>query len=426
MGILLKNLRIKNFNEEIYSADILIENGVIKQIGVIDKSNHEVVEMNGALCMPGFFDMHVHFREPGYEQAETLETGALAAANGGFTSVAIMPNTEPALDNAEMISSIKKKSEKFITDIYPIGAVTKERKGETLAPLLEMLEAGAVAFSDDGVAVKTSQLLRNALEYSAMRNAPIIEHCEDASLAGGAMNESHVSTELGLPPFPSLAEELIVARDILVAEYVGAKIHVAHVSTARSVELIRDAKKRGVKISAEVTPHHFTLTENAVRGYDTNFKMNPPLRSKADVDAILEALKDGTIDVIASDHAPHASEDKEVEFVYAPNGIIGLETEIGLAFTELYHKGILTLDDLLTKFVINPRKILNVKVPEISVGAKAELTFVAPDEVWTVDASKFESKSRNTPFDKKILTGKPLGIFNNGSLFLNGEFVYLN
>ncbi len=423
MKILLKNLKIKNYGEEIFEGDILIEDGIIKEIGQIEKKDAEKFDMNGALCMPGFFDMHVHFREPGYEQAETLETGALAAANGGFTAVATMPNTSPPLDNAEMISSIVKKTENFAVTVYPVGAVTKGRKGESLAPLMEMREAGAVAFSDDGNAVKTAALLRNALEYSSMLGTPIIEHCEDESLAGGAMNESEISTELGLPPLASLAEELTVARDILTAEYTGTRLHIAHISSKRSVELVREAKARGVKVTAEVTPHHFTLTENSLRSYDTNFKMNPPLRSKEDVDAIFEGLRDGTIDVIASDHAPHAVEDKEVEFVDAPNGVVGLETEIGLAFSELYRKGVLTLDDLLQKFVINPRKILNLPIPKAESGQKAELTFVAPDEVWTVDIAKFKSKSKNSPFGNKILTGKPLGIFNNGKFFYKGEFV---
>ncbi len=424
MKFLLKDLKIKNCNQEPVDTDILIEDGIIKQIGNLNVTDAEIIQMEGAFCFPGFFDMHVHFREPGYEQAETFETGSLAAANGGFTSVAVMPNTNPAMDNAEIISSIVKKSEKLITNIFPIGAVSVGRKGEYLAPLLEMKEAGAVAFSDDGTAVKTAQILRYALEYSQMINAPIIEHCEDESLAGGAMNESIVSTELGLPPLPSLAEELIVARDILTAEYTNSHVHIAHISSKKSVELVRDAKKRGVKVTAEVTPHHFTLTENSLRSYDTNFKMNPPLRSKDDVEAILEGLKDGTIDVIASDHAPHAIEDKEVEFVDAPNGIIGLETEIGLAFTELFQKQILDLDALLEKFVVNPRRILHLPIPQIKENEIAELTFVNPDEIWTVDVNSFKSKSKNSPFDKRILTGKPLGIFNKGKLYLNGELYH--
>ncbi len=423
MDYLLKNVKIKNYRREIIKTDILISKGEIAKIGNIDKKNYRVVNLEGALCFPGFFDMHVHFREPGYEQAETIETGTLAAANGGFTGVAVMPNTEPALDNAELIVSILNKSANNIVNVYPIGAATKGRKGEALAPLMEMHEAGAVAFSDDGSAIKTAALLRNALEYASMLGVAIIEHCEDESLAGGAMNESEISTELGLPPLPSLAEELIVMRDILTAEYTGTKIHIAHVSSKRSVGLIREAKKRGVAITAEVTPHHFTLTENQLRSFDTNYKMNPPLRSKSDVEAVIEGLRDGTIDVIASDHAPHAAEDKEVEFVNAPNGIIGLETAVGLAFTELYAKNVLSLDELLEKFVINPRKILNLDVPVIEEGKKAELTFINPDEIWTVDINKFKSKSRNSPFDKRILTGKPLGIFNNGKFFYNGEFV---
>ena len=421
MKILLRNVKIKNYREQIFEGDILIEDNKILKIGKVEKWKGDVVDLNGTTALPGFFDMHVHFREPGYEQAETLETGALAAANGGFTGVAVMPNTNPTLDNAEIIYSIKQKSRDFPTEIFPIGAVTHGRKGETLAPMLEMKKAGAIAFSDDGVAVKNAFILRKALEYSSMINSLIIDHCEDESLAGGSMNESLVSTELGLPPLSSLAEELIVARDILTAEYLNARIHIAHISSKRSVSLVREAKKRGVKVTAEVTPHHFSLTHNFLRTFDTNYKMNPPLRGKEDVEAVSEALKDGTIDIIASDHAPHASEDKDVEFTEAPNGIIGLETEIGLAFTELFHKNILDLDGLLEKFVINPRKILGLEIPRIEENSRAEITFVNSDEVWTVDINKFKSKSRNSPFDKKILTGKPLGIFNKGKLFLNGE-----
>jgi dihydroorotase len=421
MDALLKNIRLLNPEQNLDEVtDILIINGIIKEIGNIKTSaNIKTFEFENAICSPGFFDMHVHFREPGYEQAETLETGSLSAAAGGFTAVAIMPNTTPSLDNGDMIKSIKSKTQDFLVDVYPIGAVTVGRKGDQLAPLAEMAEEGAIAFSDDGVAVKTAKLLRYALEYSSMVNRTVIEHCEDESLAGGAMNEGEVSTELGLPPVPSIAEELTIARDILVAEYTNAPIHIAHISTKNSVEMVREAKKKGIKITAEVTPHHFTLTENALKSYDTNYKMNPPLRTEEDKEAIINGLKDGTIDVIASDHAPHASEDKEVEFTFAPNGIIGLETEIGLALTELYHKNHLSIEEIIYKLAINPRKILNIPVPKIEVGEKAEFTIFDKDKVWTVDVSKFKSKSKNSPFDKRLLTGKPLAVINNNQMFIN-------
>jgi len=262
--------------------------------------------------------------------------------------------------------------------------------------------------------------MRTALEYSKMFNLPVIDHCEDESLAGGAMNESLNSTLLGLPPIPSVAEDIIVSRDMLLAEYLDAPVHIAHISTKRSVELVRAAKKRGVKVTAEVTPHHFTLTDDAVKTYDTNTKMNPPLRTMADLIAILEGLKDGTIDCIASDHAPHAIEEKEVEFEDAPNGIVGLETQVGLAFTELFHKKVLSLEELIKKLAINSRKILNIPVPKIEVGVEANLTIFDPDEIWTVELSKFKSKSKNSPFNKRLLQGKALAVINKGKMYSNG------
>ena len=421
MNALLKNIRLINPEQNLDKiSDILIIDGIIKEIGTIKShSNIETYEFENSICSPGFFDMHVHFREPGYEQAETLESGSLSAAAGGFTGVAIMPNTSPAIDNGDMIKSIKAKTKDFLVDVYPIGAVTVERKGEQLAPLAEMADEGAIAFSDDGVAVKTAKLLRYALEYSSMINRTIIDHCEDESLAGGAMNEGEISTELGLPPIPKIAEGLIIARDILLSEYTNTPIHIAHISTKNGVEMVRSAKKRGIKITAEVTPHHFTLTENALKTYNTNFKMNPPLRTNEDKEAVINGLKDGTIDVIASDHAPHASEDKEVEFTFAPNGIIGLETEIGLALTELYHKNHLSIEEIINKLAINPRKILNITTPKIEVGEKAELTIFNTEKVWTVEIAKFKSKSKNSPFDKRLLTGKPIAVINNNQIFIN-------
>jgi dihydroorotase len=256
-----------------------------------------------------------------------------------------------------------------------------------------------------------------------MYNVPVIEHCEDESLAGGAMNESINSTILGLSPIPSIAEDLVVIRDILVAEYVKGKIHIAHISTKNAVNMVRRAKENGINITAEVTPHHFTLTDDALKSYDTNFKMNPPLRRREDVDAVLEGLKDGTIDCIASDHAPHSPEEKETEFEFAPNGIIGLETEIGLALSELLHKNILSLDSLVEKMAVNPRKILNIPIPKIEIGEKANLTILDPDEVWTVNVDRFKSRSKNSPFDKKLLTGKAAGVINKGQMFFNDEFI---
>ena len=428
MKILLKDVAVnnpaQNLKEE--KTDILIENGIIVEIGKIKNSESgeiKIFDFAGKIAVPGFFDMHVHLREPGREDKETVKSGCDSAANGGFTGVACMPNTEPAIDSAEVVSFIKKQASNHLVEVYPVAAATIGRKGEVLSPMAELFEAGAVGFSDDGIAIKTASILKRAMEYAGMYDLPIIEHCEDESLAGGAMNESINSTILGLPPIPSLAEDLIVMRDILVAEYTGAKIHIAHISTKKSVEMVRHAKAKGIKVTAEVTTHHFTLTDDAVKTYDTNVKMNPPLRTKADVDAIIGGLKDGTLDCIASDHAPHTIEEKEVEFEYAPNGIIGLETQIGLAFTELYHKKILTLEQLIEKLAINPRNILKIPVPNIKKDEPANLTILDINTIWTVDRSKFLSKSINSPFDKKLLTGKAIAVINKRQMFFEGKYI---
>ncbi len=428
MKILLKNVNAlnpyQNLNQT--NTNILIEDGIIKKIGEFttkETDGVKIFELNGKLVVPGLFDMHVHLREPGREDEETVITGCNSAASGGFTAVACMPNTEPAIDSAEVVNFIKSHAKNHLVDVYPVGAATVGRKGEVLSPMAELKDAGVVGFSDDGTAIKTSSILKRALEYARMFDLPIIEHCEDESLAGGSMNESLNSTVLGLTPIPSIAEDLIVMRDIILAEYSDAKVHIAHISSKKSVEMIREAKKKGIKVTAEVTPHHFTLTDDALKTYDTNTKMNPPLRTKADVEAIISGLKDGTIDCIASDHAPHSLEEKELEFEYAPNGIVGLETEVGLTFTELYHKKVLSLENIIEKLSINPRKILNLPIPLIKEGEKANLSIIDKDIVWTVDKSRFLSKSSNTPFDKKLLTGKALGVINNGKMYFEGKFL---
>ena len=428
MKIVLRNLKLvhplQNFDDEM--KDILIVDGVIEKIGSLTKQetdNAKELDFTGKVAAPGFFDMHVHLREPGREDEETVVTGCDASAAGGFTGIACMPNTEPAIDSAEVIELIKKKAKGHLVDVYPIAAATVNRKGEVISPMAELHEAGAVGFSDDGAPIKTAAIVKRALEYSKMYNLPIIEHCEEETLAGGTMNESINSTLLGLTPIPSVAEDLIVMRDIMLAEYTGGKVHIAHISTKNAVELVRQAKHKGLNVTAEVTPHHFTLTDDSLKTYDTNYKMNPPLRTRADVDAILEGLKDGTIDCIASDHAPHSIEEKEAEFEYAPNGIIGLETQIGIAMTELYHKKILPFQIIVEKFAINPRKILNLMVPLFQKGEKANLTILDPDEIWTVDISKFRSKSINSPFDKRLLTGKSVAVVNNSKMFYKNEMM---
>lgn len=428
MKLLLRNVNAFHPSQKLNltNTEILIVDGVIRQIGKVDEQelkNCKIIELDGKYIVPGFFDMHVHLREPGREDEETIITGCNSAANGGFTGIACMPNTEPAIDSAEVVSFIRKEASGHLVEVYPIGAATIGRKGEVLSPMAELKDAGVVGFSDDGVAIKSASVLKRALEYSKMFDLPIIEHCEDESLSSGSMNESFNSTSLGLTPIPSVAEDLIVMRDILMSEYTDSKVHIAHISTKRAVEMIRDAKKKNLKVTAEVTPHHFTLTDDSLKNYDPNTKMNPPLRTKKDIDAIIEGLKDGTIDCIASDHAPHSIEEKEMEFEYAPNGIVGLETEVGLVFTELYQKKILSLESIIEKLSINPRRILNLPIPKIEVGALANLTILDPLQVWTVDKNKFLSKSSNTPFDKKLLTGKAIGVINQKKMFFEGSFL---
>jgi dihydroorotase len=333
-----------------------------------------------------------------------------------------MPNTSPAADSAEIIRYIKEKAKNHLVEVFPVAAATLDRKGEALSPMYELFEAGAVAFSDDGVAIKTASVLRNALEYSINFGTPIIEHCEDESLADGVMNESVVSTMLGLPAIPNVAEDLIVMRDIMLAEFTGGRVHIAHISSKNAVDLVRQAKKKGIKVTAEVAPHHFCLTDDSLKSFDTNYKMNPPLRTSEDVEAMIAGLVDGTIDCIASDHAPHSIEEKEMEFIYAPNGILGLETQVGIVFSELLHKKKLTLEQIIEKMAINPRKILNIPIPKIEAGESANLTIFDPDLVWTVELNKFKSKSKNSPFDKKLLTGKAIGVINQSKIYYDDQF----
>ncbi|PIW69609.1 MAG: dihydroorotase [Ignavibacteriales bacterium CG12_big_fil_rev_8_21_14_0_65_30_8] len=428
MKIVLQNVNVVNPESKINEkkSSILIEDGKIVKIGKLSSSElngTEEFNLSEKYVVPGFFDMHVHLREPGREDEETVKTGCDSAANGGFTGIACMPNTEPAIDSAEVVSLIKKQAKGHLVDVKVIGAATQGRKGEMISPMAELCEAGTVGFSDDGVAIKTAAILKRALEYSKMYDVPIIEHCEDESLAGGAMNEGFNSTLLGLPPIPSVAEDLIVMRGIIMAEYTKGKFHVAHISTKRSVKMVREAKEAGINVTAEVTPHHFTLTDDIIKTYDTNAKMNPPLREKKDVEEIIKGLKDGTIDCIASDHAPHADEEKEVEFEFAPNGIIGLETQIGLTLTELLQKKVLTLEEIIFKMSINPRKILRIPTPKFEKGEIANLTILDLDEIWTVDITKFKSKSKNSPFDKRILTGRAVGVVNNNKMFYDNNFI---
>ena len=399
--------------------DIHVVDGTIFQLGPnISAPSAQVVDLRGKVIAPGFIDMHVHLREPGYEHKETIATGVAAAAAGGFTAVCCMPNTNPAIDEESVVQYILSKARTAlngIVDVYPVGAITVGRKGEQLAPLAELATAGAVAFSDDGDPVASAELLRRALEYGSMFKRPVIQHAQDPSLTkGGAMHEGFVSTELGLPGMPGIAEDVMVARDIRIVEFTGGRYHVAHVSTAATVEQVREAQAKGLAVSCEATPHHFTLTDDAVRSFDTNTKMNPPLRTEEDREALREGLRDGTIGVIATDHAPHSFDEKEVEYQTAPFGIVGLETAVGLAITELVKKNVLTLYQLVEKFSVNPRKILGLPTIRIAEGEPANLTVFDPAAGWIVDPKQFKSLARNTPFGGFRLIGKPVGILNHG------------
>ncbi len=411
-------------------ADVYVQAGKILKIETkklltgkrLKPSSAEIIDARGKLVVPGLVDIHVHLREPGREDEETILSGSEAAVAGGFTSICCMPNTEPPLDSQEKIKFVLERAKLAKCHVYPIGAVTKKQEGKELAELGDMFTAGAVAFTDDGHPVMSPEIMRRALEYSKMFDVPIIDHCEDLSLtANGVMNESFVSTTLGLPGIPAIAEETMVYRDIRLAEYTGAKVHIAHVSTAGSVDLIREAKKKGIAVTAEVTPHHFTLTDESIKTFDTNYKMKPPLRTKADVEALREGIRDETIDCIVTDHAPHSSEEKEAEFDQAPFGILGLETALGLVVTELIDKGVLTWSQAIAKMTVNPAKILKLNAGRIKGGMPAELTVIDPEANWTVDVSKFKSKSRNSPFGGWKLKGKVVYTIVKGEVVFQAE-----
>jgi dihydroorotase len=419
--ILLKNARIIDPGLKLDTkGDILIEDGTIKQIasGITVPKGADVHDLHGAVAAPGFIDMHVHLREPGYEHKATIATECEAAASGGFTAVCCMPNTNPAIDDGSIVRYIKERAAIVaggLVDVHPIAAVTKNREGKQITEMAELAEAGVVGFSDDGSPVDNAHIMRIALEYSKMFRKPIIQHAEERTMThGGAMNEGLMSTALGLPGIPAVAEAITIQRDIMLVEYTGGMYHVAHLSTKQGLELVRQAKQRGLPVTCEVTPHHFTLTDESVRSFDTNTKMHPPLRTQADVDAMKEGLRDGTIDAIATDHAPHSFDEKEVEYLYAPFGIIGLETAIGLSVTELVRPGVLSLTQMIEKFTSGPRRILQLPEIRIREGLPPCLTIFDPEARWTVDLKLFKAKSKNSPFNGRELYGKPLGVINNG------------
>lgn len=429
MKILIKNGHVidpANGIDEV--TDIFIDNGVISEVGVdpdLDGVEMEIIDASGKIVAPGLVDMHVHLREPGQEYKEDIETGTRAAVFGGVTSVACMPNTSPVCDNEAVVTYIKSRAaEVGYANVYPIGAISKGQEGKYLAEIGEMAFAGAVGVSDDGHPVENSGLMRRAIEYSEMFDVIVISHCEDMALGEGDMNEGAVATEMGLRGISRAAEEVMAARDAIVAEAVGGRVHIAHISTKGSVELIRQAKKRGVRITCETCPHYFSLTEEACRGFNTNAKMNPPLRTAEDVEAIKEGLRDGTIDCIVTDHAPHHPDEKDCEFGLSKNGIVGLETSLGLGIKELVNTGVLTMSQLIEKMSLNPSRILGISKGTLSTEHSADVIIFDPKKPWTVDISKLHSKGKNSPYDGFELFGKPEYVIVGGEIVINqGELM---
>ena len=393
--------------------DLLLEGGRIAAAVPPSGAPETVVDARGLLVVPGLIDMHVHLREPGREDQETIATGAAAAAAGGFTSVAAMANSGIPCDTAVgVVYVLARAREAGLANVFPVGAVSKGLRGEELAELGRMAEAGAVAFSDDGRPVMNSELMRRALEYSKMLGKPILSHCEDAGLTRGAlMNEGRVAAELGLRGWPAEAEAILAARDVYLAALTGGHVHIQHVSARETVEIVRRAKKMGIRVTAEATPHHLTLTEECLRGYESRYKVNPPLRSKADVEAVVEGVADGTIDAIATDHAPHTVEEKEQELAACPSGVVGLETALGVLLSV---RGI-PRERLIDALTAAPARILGLSAKgRLEPGADADVTVIDPRAVWTVDPSKFRSRGRSTPFEGMTLTGRALRVFVGG------------
>ena len=419
MNLLLKGGRLIDPSRKMdRTGYLMVENGKIVQSGkVLPRSGKttrresappmEVLDLRGKIVVPGLIDIHTHLREPGFEYRETIASGSEAAVAGGFTSIACMPNTNPVNDNRSITEFIRRKAaECGLVNVYPIAAISLKSEGVLLSEFWDLKDAGAIGFSDDGKSVMNASLMRRALEYASSLDMPVITHCEDRNLsAGGMMHEGFVSAEIGLPGIPGVAEDVMVARDLLLAEFTGAPLHIAHVSTAGAVRLIREAKARGVRVTAETAPHYFTLTDEAVRTFDTATKVYPPLRSAEDRAAIREGLRDGTLDVIASDHAPHARTDKEVEFDYAASGLTGLETSLALSL-RLVERGVLTLPELIEKMTVNAARILRIPKGTLADGADADITVIDPDLEWTVDRGLFRSRGKNSPFHNWNLKGK--------------------
>ena len=408
----------KNFDE---ICDILVEDGKIAAIGKkLPAAGAEVVDVKGLVVTPGLIDMHVHFREPGQEAKEDFESGSRAAAAGGFTTVAVMPNTKPVVDSSILVNGLKERARQAsVMHIEVIGALTKGQQGTELAEVGDMSAAGAVAFSDDGHYVQNDKVLLNGLDYLRTFKKVIISHAEEATLVEeGVMNEGHRSAMLGMKGRPTVAEDIAVVRDILLAEYADARIHIAHISSKNALDIVRQAKKRGVKVTAEVTPHHLTMTDEAVNLFDTSTKVNPPLRSQADVEAMIEGLRDGTIDAIVTDHSPHAEEEKDVEYRYAPSGFPGLETAVGVLLTDLYHEDKLSLPQIVEKLTAGPAKAFNLTKGVLDVGAAADITVIDPDRQWVVDAADFYTRGTHSPFAGRKLKGKAVMTIVDGKIVM--------
>lgn len=407
--------------QRVTRADVVIVAGKIAKIGQEERASFsgQVRDISGHVLVPGLIDMHVHLREPGREDEETIESGCAAAMAGGFTALCCMPNTDPVCDKQEVVRFIKKRGEETLVDVFPIAAITKKQEGKELTEMADLVRAGAVAFSDDGKPVQNAVVMRHALEYASMYDVPIIDHCEDDDLsANGQIHEGRMSTRLGLAGIPDISEEIMISRDISLAEYTGGRIHIAHISTQKGVECVRRAKEAGVQVTCEVTPHHLAFTDERLATFDTNYKMRPPLRSRQDVEALIRAVKEGVIDAFASDHAPHAIEEKEVEFSAAANGILGLQTMVSVLISKLVQPGHLTLAEVLAKMVIAPRKILRIPIPKIQEGEFANMTILQPDQTWTMEPGLNRSRSRNSPYFGLTLPGVLWGVCNKGQLWI--------
>ncbi|HMS64723.1 MAG TPA: dihydroorotase [Ignavibacteria bacterium] len=422
MDILFRNIKLVSPDDNLNEVtDLLITDGVISQIGKVKKVSKNITEIDGKgkTCVPGFFDMHVHFREPGQTHKENIRTGSEAAANGGFTGVLCMPNTSPPVDSALLVKDILNKSANEIIDVNIAACATFKREGEILSPILSLHDAGAIAFTDDGSPVANPELMRRVLEYTSQVNSVFIQHCEDMTLSNkGVMNEGFISTIMGLRGIPEISETAIIARDILLTEYVkNSRYHVQHISCGKSVDLVRNAKLKNINVTAEVCPHHFLLTDKDCLEYNTNAKMNPPLRSSDDIEMLIEGLKDDTIDVICTDHAPHTEYEKNQGFNNAPFGIVGLETAVGLVYTYLVKNGIISFEKMIEKMSVNPRKILSLDQIKVKEGEFANLTILDTKKKWKADKNKFKSKGRNTPFNNCELYCKPFCVINKNKIY---------